>query len=379
MAAISQDLVKALLENPSPENREKSVVQLTEVFRTRALTGRAATMLEEVIRIFAHDAAQRVRKAVSEQLQHDPELPHDIALSLANDVDDVAIPVLRFSRALSDKDLADIVAREGQKKLHAIASREVVGEELSDALIDHGDANTVGALFANEGSSPSEKGMIRAVDKFGDDDRVQAPLARRSGLPHSVMTRMVTVVSDHVLKELSARADVPDDLAADIIRQAEERVFVQLSREEGDAEEMAENLAELGRLTPNLAMRALLGGDIDLFEHIVAKLGGLQINAVRTLAYDAGALGVRELCRKMEAPEKLHDVFVTGIATFASIRAEDGVFDRDRFQSRMVERILTNFEYLADDLESDDVEALVRKLRVTPVSEKGKSQAKRSA
>lgn len=379
MAAISKDLVRSLLENPSPENRERSVVQLTEVFRTRALTGRAATMLEEVIRIFAHDAAQRVRKAVSEQLQHDPELPQDIALSLAGDVDDVAIPILRFSRALSDKDLADIVAREGQKKLRAIAGRERVGEELSDALIEKGDADTVGTLFANQGSAPSEVGMLRAVAKFGDDDRVQGPLARRSTLPVSVMTRMVAVVSEHVLSELSLRADVPDDLAADIMRQAEERVFVELSREESDPAELVENLEDLGRLSPNLAMRSLLSGDIGLFEHIVARLAKIDLNAVRTLAYDAGALGVKELCRKMEAPERLYDVMATGISTFASIRAEGGAFDRERFQARMVERILTNFEYLGDDLETDDVEALIRKLRVTANEVEAQSDVMRSA
>ncbi|MEQ9122849.1 MAG: DUF2336 domain-containing protein, partial [Alphaproteobacteria bacterium] len=209
---ISQDMVRALIENPSEENRERSVMQLTEVFRSRAVRGRAATILEEIIRIFAHDAAVRVRKAVSEQLQHDPDLPHDVALSLAHDVDDVAIPILRFSRALSDDDLADIVATEGQKKLLAIANRETVGERLSDALIDHGDAVTVGALFANTGSAPSEAGMLKAVEKFGDDDRVQSPLSQRAGLPRSVMTRMIAVVSDHVLKELSARKDLPKDL-----------------------------------------------------------------------------------------------------------------------------------------------------------------------
>ena len=375
MAAISNDLVRSLLENPSPENRERSVVQLTEVFRSRALRGRAATMLEEVIRIFAHDAAVRVRKAVSEQLQQDPELPHDIALSLANDVDDVAIPVLRFSRALSDEDLADIVANEGQKKLHAIACRPEVGEALSDALIDRGDANTVGALFSNAGSSPSEDGMLKAVDRFGDDDRVQAPLAGRSRMPHSVMTRMIAVVSDHVLKELGAREDLPADLAKDIIRQAEERVFIELSREDGDPGEMARDLEQINRLTPNLAMRALLGGDIDLFEHIVARLAKMEINAVRTLAYDAGSLGVKELCRKMDAPEKQHDVFVTGIATYASIRAEDGIIDRERFQSRMIERILTNFEDLGDDIEPDDVDALVRKLRTPHVDRDAKAIA----
>ncbi len=363
MTIISQDMVRALLENPSEENRERSVLQLTEMFRARSAHGRAATMLEEIIRIFAHDAAVRVRKAVAEQLQHDPDLPRDVALSLAHDIDDVAIPILRFSRALSDDDLAAIVAKEGQKKLHAIAGREQIGEKLSDALIDHGDAVTVGTLFANAGSSPTEAGMLKAVERFGDDDRVQTPLSKRVSLPTSVMASMIAVVSDHVLKELSARKDLPLDLAADIVKQAEERVFVGLSRETDNPGQLANELADMGRLTPNLAMRALVGGDIAFFEHAVARMANMKINAVQALAYDSGSLGVSELCKKMAAPEPLYKVFKTGIATYGGIKAEGGAFDRDRFQSRMMERFLSDFESLGDHIPADDVDALVDRLR----------------
>jgi len=360
---ISRDMVQALLENPSEENRERSVMQLTEVFKARAAKGRAATMLEEVIRIFAHDAAVRVRKAVSEQLQHDPLLPQDVAVSLAHDVDDVAIPILRFSRALSDDDLAEIVAKEGQTKLFAIANRENLCEDLSDALIDRGDAITVGALLSNQTSAPSEDGLIKAVDRFGEDDRVGKPLANRSELPYTVMTRMIAVVSDHVLKELSSRQDLPSDLAEDIVKQAEERVFVQMSRENKDPTKLVDDLHEMGRLTPNLAMRALLCGDISFFETAVSKLSNLRLDTVRSLCFDAGALGVSELCAKIKAPPALERVLQCGVATYNSIRAEGGVFDQNRFQARMIERILTDFENLGDNLEANDVDSLIGRLR----------------
>lgn len=362
---ISQDLVRDLMANPSAANRERSVVELTEIFRARAARGRAATILEDIIRIFAKDAAVRVRKAVAEQLQNDPGLPNDVAMTLASDVDDVAIPILQFSKALSDTDLEAIVIREGQAKLKAIARREAIGEGLSDKLIDHGDAETVGALMENQGSAPSEKGMLKAVTRFGADDRVQAPLARRPKLPKSVMTHMVAVVSDHVLGELSARNDLPPDVAQNILKHAEESVFVDLSREtDDDQESLAASLAEMGRLTPNLAMRALIGGEITFFEHAVAHLAGLKLNEVRTLAFDAGPLGAIEICRKIGAAEKMHGVFQAGLATYAKVAGEPGGFDRERFQSRLTDDLLADFETMGALLESGDIDVLSDRLRL---------------
>jgi uncharacterized protein (DUF2336 family) len=68
-------------------------------------------------------------------------------------------------------------------------------------------------------------------------------------------------------------------------------------------------------------MRALMGGDIAFFELTIVKLAAMQLNAVRTLAYDAGALGARELCRRIGAPANLAAVLEAGLATYSSITA----------------------------------------------------------
>ena len=118
------------------------------------------------MRIFAHNAAIRARKAAPQQLQYEPDLPKDVVFALAWYLDDVAVPVLQFSRALSDADLAEFGESEGQAKRCAMATRHQVGPVLSDALIDHGDEKTVATLLANAGSCPSQIGMMNAFDNF---------------------------------------------------------------------------------------------------------------------------------------------------------------------------------------------------------------------
>jgi uncharacterized protein (DUF2336 family) len=217
MPLLSDLDVHTLVRDPSAENRERTVAQIAEVFKSCALSGKAAALAEEIIRIFAHDAAVRVRLALAEQLKHAPDLPRDVALSLAHDVDDVAIPILRFSDILMDGDLADIISSKGQTKQRAIAGRLELSVALSDPLLDHGDAETVATLLANGGSAPSEARLLTFIERFGDNDHAQIPLSHRHVLPHAVVARTVTIVSSQVLKAIAARPDLPDDLAADIV------------------------------------------------------------------------------------------------------------------------------------------------------------------
>ncbi len=364
MPFLSNLDIRSLFRDPSPESREKTAVQVTEIFKSRAMEGKAAEVVDEIIRIFAHDAAIRVRAAVAEQLKHDPDLPPDVARTLANDVDDVAIPILKFSRALSDEDLAEIVVKNGAAKQSAIAARLEVSAYVSDLLIEHGDADVVATLFANSGSAPSEEGMLRAVDRFGDDDRVQTPLARRRALPQTVLARMVAVVSEHVLHELAAREDIPADLAQDIVAQAEERAYLKLSMEHQNPAELAERLRHLGRLTPNLAMRAVVCGDMRFFEEAAMRLTGIPRNGVCTLAYDAGALGARELSRRMGAKEHVSSIIEVALGTYSSLMAEDITVDVERFQSRMLERILSRIDDFGPDVDTFDIDVIVNRMRM---------------
>ncbi len=54
-------------------------------------------MAEQIFRIMVKDAEVRVREALAINLKENPNVPHDVAVTLAKDVDQVALPVLRFS------------------------------------------------------------------------------------------------------------------------------------------------------------------------------------------------------------------------------------------------------------------------------------------
>jgi uncharacterized protein (DUF2336 family) len=116
---------------------------------TRAKT--AAKIAQNIFRIMGKDTEVRVREALSQNLKEKPNVPHDIAVSLAKDVDSVSLPVLQFSEVLSDADLIEIVRSQDPAKPVAIAQRSSVSEFVSSVLVDTENSDVVMSLVSNEG------------------------------------------------------------------------------------------------------------------------------------------------------------------------------------------------------------------------------------
>lgn len=106
---LSEQDVNRLLADPSGEARAEMAAKIAADFDAGELTGSERKMAEDIFRLMVKDAEVRVREALSQNLKENPTVPHDVAMSLARDVDSVALPVLQFSEALSDEDLIEIV------------------------------------------------------------------------------------------------------------------------------------------------------------------------------------------------------------------------------------------------------------------------------
>lgn len=116
-------------------------------------------------------------------------------------------------------------------------------------------------------------------------------------------------------------------------------------------------------MSTTLAVRGLVSGDFAFFEHAMAHLAGLKIDVARSLIHDAGTLGVQEVCRKADTPKRSVELIIAAISTAKDLGFEDCEMDRTRFQSRMIERMLTHFEDLGDHLVVNDVDDLINQLR----------------
>src|SRR4029078_8925061 len=77
----------------------------------------------EILRLMAGEAGELLRKAIVDTLKASVDVPRDVALKLARDVESISLPMLNFSPVFTDADLADIARLGGRGRPPAIAKR----------------------------------------------------------------------------------------------------------------------------------------------------------------------------------------------------------------------------------------------------------------
>jgi uncharacterized protein (DUF2336 family) len=365
---LTEEDVRRLLSDPSASNRAVTAGKLARNFDNQHLSPKERVMAEEIFRLFTKDVEVQVRQALATNLKENPFVPHDVALSLAHDVDDVALPMLEFSKVLDEEDLMEIIQGHDGQKMTAIARRDEVSETLSDALVEQGDEAVVATLVANENARITDASMEKVVEKFGDSEAVQRPLVARPKLPITVAEKLVTKVSESLRDALVARHELPPELAADLILQSRERATLSFSIDssEVEVERLVQQMAANNRLTPSIIVRALCMGDIKFFEYALACRSGIPVVNARMLIHDSGTLGLQGICRKASLPEQFYPAMFAAVAVAREMDFDGRENDRGRYARRMLERVLTQYGDLGVDLEKDDLEYLLAKMNQLP-------------
>ncbi len=365
---LTKEDVSKLLANPSGATRAEMATKIGTDFGDGVLTDGERKLAEEIFRVMAKDAEVRVREALSQTLKDSPSVPRDVALSLAKDINSVALPVLQFSEVLSDEDLIEIVRGQDPQKQVAIATRPAVSEALSDVLVESKNEEAVTALVSNEGADISEGALQKVVTEYGDKASMQAALVRRPKLPVTVSERLLTMVSDNLRSELAKRHELSEDMTADLIMQTRERAIVTLSADSDghELERLIKQLRKHGRLTSSLVLRALCMGDINFFEAAMAEMVGVPVINARQLIHDTGSHGLKAAYEKAGLPRAQFPAVRAAIDVAKEMEYDGGKNDRERYSRRMIERILTQYGDMGVDFESDDLEYLLDKMNQLP-------------
>jgi uncharacterized protein (DUF2336 family) len=357
--------VERLMADPSGNNRAVAAGKIAQGVEAGALSPSERQLAEEIFRIMVRDVEVRVREALAVSLKDVPDLAGDIAVSLASDeADSVALQMLESSSAWSDEDLVAIVSSGHETRQVAVAKRETVSEVVSDALVETGNEDAVVALVGNEGAEISENTLQTVVDRYGDSERVQTPLVHRKSLPVTVSERLVAKVSDQLKEYLVAHHELSPAVAADLLLESRERALVGILAEgdHADVFELVDQMAESGRLTTSIILRALCTGDLTFFEAAVARKADVPVENARILIHDEGDLGFRSLYDKAKLPDRLYKAFRAAVDIAQVLEAERDDKDPEARARLIMERILTQFEDPLQGYDSDDVDYLLGRL-----------------
>ncbi len=340
-AAFDDHDIRALLRGPTDDERAAVAHRLCRRI-DKGITADDRSAAHEILRMMAADAADVVRRALAVTLKASRELPRDVALKLAADIDSIAAPVLSFSPAFDDEDLAAIVRDAGAAKQLAVAERPVLGAGASLALATHGCESAVAAAVSNDNASFGEAALASVLDRFAESRAVTAGMAYRRVLPLEISERLVDMVGEEVRRRLVDHHELTPETALRISLGARERAVVDLVDQAGRSADLPAfclHLHRQGRLTPSLLLRALACGQTPFVEHAFATLSGVAHHRAWLLLHDAGPLGLRALYERAEMPPRLLPAFRAALETHQALAA-DGV-DGDTMQERLLERFLT--------------------------------------
>ena len=122
---------------------------------------------------------------------------------------------------------------------------------------------------------------------------------------------------------------------------------------------LVRHLRESGQLTGGLILRAILSGQMALFEEALAELSGVPVSRVAGIVRDRRGSSFRALYDRAGLPAVAYPAFRAAVETIR----EDGIAGdpggASRLRRRIVERVLAQCE----DAAIDEIDPLVTLLR----------------
>jgi uncharacterized protein (DUF2336 family) len=307
------------------------------------------------------DASPLVRRALADALAASPDAPPAIVFALAADQPNIAAPVLALSPLFVDADLVDAVATGGPAVQAAIASRAELPRSVGAAIAEVGTAESCLILVENTDAALAPLSADRIVERFGHLAVIREALLARHDLPVATRQTLVIKLSETLAGFVAGRQWLAPDHAERIAREACEKATVAIAAdgEIADVRPLIRHLRATGQLTAGLILRALLSGNVALFEEALAELADLPLPRVCGLVHDGSTAGVRALFDRAGLPASTFPAFKEAIQAMreGGFVSEPG--DAARLKRRMIERVLTACE----DQDLGDLEPLLTLLR----------------
>jgi len=232
----------------------------------------------ETLECLANDSAVRVRAALAEEIKHLTNIPKDVVLTLARDLEQiVAAPVLEYSPLLSDTDLIEIIAcGQVREVLTAVARRRPLSEKVSDGLVQSMDVPAVAALLVNADARIRNATLDRVMKEAEEIESWQLPLALRADLSARAVRRIAGFVGAQIIERLAARNDLSDATRQHLNRQ----LRIRLEEKTSIAEQQAK---AAGKLNADFVEDAALSGQRETVCLALAELAGVPAANVRRI------------------------------------------------------------------------------------------------
>ena len=331
------------IRHAPPGERAEATSALARAYLYSDLSPDDIAAAEGAMIMLLDDPSPLVRRALADVFATSQKAPPVVVHALANDQPEIAVPVLERSPLLLEDDLVDLIATGHPEAQVAIASRAMLPRSLAAAIAEVGSAQACLALLENSDADIAPFSIDRIVERFGHLAAIRENLLARDDLPMATRQALLSKLSQTLAGFVAGRQWLASEHAEYAAREACEKATVALAADTPYEEvgDLVQHLRESGQLTAGLILRALLSGNVVLFEEALAELSGLPLDRVTSYIHDKNISGFRALYRKAGLPDVAYPAFREAIAAMREgvLIGEQG--GAARLKRRMVERVLT--------------------------------------
>ena len=307
---IVRDFLQWVRTAPASE-RAEATSALARAYLYSDLTSDDLAAAEGAMLMLLDDPSPLVRRALADALAASPSAPPAIVVALAADQPQIAAPVYALSPLFVDADLVDAVAT-GEATIQAsIASRAALPCSVAAAIAEVGTAKSCLLLIENRDADIAPLSIDRIVERFGHLAAIREALLEGDDIAAATRQTLVAKLSETLAGFVAGRAWLDVDHAHRIAREACEKATVTIAADtpESELRPLIRHLCATGQLTAGLILRALLSGNIGLFEEALAELTDMPVRRVAGLLHDRGSAGLRALLVTAKLPPSTYPAF----------------------------------------------------------------------
>ena len=327
---------------------------------------------EGALLMLLDDTSPLVRRAMADVFARSYEAPAAIVQALALDQLSVSLPILEHSPLLIDADLVDIVATGNGEVQCAVARRMNLPASVCAAIAEVGSAAAALELIENPYAELAPFSWDRIIERHGHLAAIREAMLVLEDLPAATRVALVAKLSDTLAQFVVARNWLSADRAERIAGEARDRstVSIAASSRGDDMRGLISHLRATSQLTAGLILRALLSGNLELFEAALSELSGLPRARVSSLLLDRGEASLVALLRRAGLPESTFAAFRAALDVIHETGFTDTLGEAARLRRRMVERVLTHCE--ADHSVTDPLLILLRRFATESAREEAR-------
>ncbi len=330
------------IRHAPPGERAEATSALARAYLHSDLSPNDRAAAEGAMIMLLDDPSPLVRRALAEVFASAQKAPRVVVHALAADQPEIAIPVLSRSPLLMEGDLVDLIATAHLEAQVAIATRVMLSRPLAAAIAEVGCAQACLALLENPDADIAQFSIDRMVERFGHLASIRENLLTRADLPMTTRQALLSKLSQTLAGFVAARQWLGREHAEHAAREACEKATVALAADTPYEEigELVQHLRQSGQLTAGMILRALLSGNVVLFEEVIAELSGVPLELAASYIHDKNISGFHALYNRARLPHVAYPAFREALAAMREgvLLGEQG--GAARLKRRMVERVL---------------------------------------